>query len=86
MKLENLIRSITPEIYTNLKTALELGRWPDGTKLTREQKEHCMQAIMHYENLHDFSEGERLGFIDRSKKEAQDEAQILSIPDSKTTH
>lgn len=28
--------------------AVETGKWPDGSKLTDQQKETCMQAIMLY--------------------------------------
>ena len=41
--------NITPEIYLNLKQALELGKWADGRKLTPEQKETCMQAVIAWE-------------------------------------
>jgi hypothetical protein len=40
---------IDPEIYENLKCAVELGRWADGQKLTAEQKELCLQAIIAYD-------------------------------------
>jgi len=36
MTLDDFIRLINPEIYENLKTAVELGRWPTGQKLTKE--------------------------------------------------
>ena len=38
------IENITPEIYQNLKLAVEIGKWPDGRKLTQEQKELTLQA------------------------------------------
>ena len=44
MTLEQLIKALTPEIYQNLRTAIELGRWPDGRKLEAEQRELCMEA------------------------------------------
>ncbi len=71
--LQALIDSITPEIHENLKTAVEIGRWANGDKLTPEQLEHSLQAIIAYEARH-LSEEQRIGFIDTSglKKSACD--------------
>ncbi|MCG8535789.1 MAG: YeaC family protein [Pseudomonadales bacterium] len=68
MDFNRLIESITPETYENLKRALELGKWADGTRLTQDQKEQVMQAIIAYgeKNL---NEQQRVGFIDRGVKE-----------------
>lgn len=45
-----LIEEITPEIYTNLKTAVELGKWNDGSRLSTEQIESSMQLVILYES------------------------------------
>ena len=45
----DLIKSITPETYETLKIAIEIGKWGDGTKLTQEQKELTMQAMIMWE-------------------------------------
>ena len=50
--LQTLIDSITPEIHENLKTAVEIGRWANGDRLTPEQLEHSLQAIIAYEARH----------------------------------
>lgn len=52
MNYEQLLNSLTPEIYDNLKRAVELGKWPDGRALNPEQKQTCMQAIIAYEHRH----------------------------------
>lgn len=62
MNINDLLNSITPDIYDNLKRAIELGKWPNGEKLTAEQKEHCMQAVIAYELKHK-PEQERTGYI-----------------------
>jgi len=49
MNFDDLIKSITPEIYENLKRAVELGKWPDGNKLTEPQRDSCLQAIIAWE-------------------------------------
>lgn len=70
MTFEEIIQKIDPQIYKNLRTAIELGKWPDGRVLTREQKEISMQAVIYYEGKADIPESERIGFIDRAKVEA----------------
>jgi len=68
MKFEDAATQINPEIYQRFKAALELGKWPDGRKLTREQKEICLQAIMIYEAKHQMVDGDRIGYVDTAKK------------------
>lgn len=60
-----LIDSITPEIHENLKTAVETGRWSNGDRLSQEQVENCLQAIIAYE-ARNLSEEQRVGYIDKS--------------------
>ncbi len=62
MNIDELINSITPEIYENLKRSIELGKWPDGRPLTQEQREHSMQAVIAYELKHLPAE-ERTGYV-----------------------
>lgn len=50
MDLQQLLNSITPAIYQNLKLAIEMGKWPDGNKLSGEQRQLCMQAVIAYEH------------------------------------
>ncbi|PIE42515.1 MAG: hypothetical protein CSA49_00340 [Gammaproteobacteria bacterium] len=68
MDFEAMIKSITPEVYENLKRAVELGKWRDGTPLTQEQRETCMQAVIAYDHEYK-AEQDRVGFIDRGSKE-----------------
>ncbi|MFT3929958.1 MAG: DUF1315 family protein [Spongiibacteraceae bacterium] len=67
MQFQQIIETITPEIYANLKTAIEIGKWPDGRSLSSEQRELCLQAVIAYE-LKNIPESERTGFIDRGSK------------------
>lgn len=78
MKFEDVAKQLDPEIYQRFKTALELGKWPDGRVMTREQKEICLQSVMVYENEHDVPEQERVGYIDREKKKRQDDDDDVS--------
>ena len=68
MDYQQMIKTMTPEIYQNLKTAVELGKWPNGQKLTPEQRQTCLQAVIAYDQLHK-PEEERVGFIHTEKHE-----------------
>ena len=52
MNLDDIINSMTPEVYQRLSTAVELGKWPDGVTLTEEQKENCLQLVMLWQARH----------------------------------
>lgn len=56
------IENITPEIYRSLKLAVEIGKWPDGRKLSQEQKELTLQALIAWE-IHNLPEDERIGYM-----------------------
>ncbi len=80
MNYQDLVEQITPELYTTFKRALELGRWPDGREMTAEQREHCLGAVIAYDQLH-HAEQERVGYIDRSRKPAGEAEQLLRFAD-----
>ncbi|AKL11600.1 TPA: YeaC family protein [Kluyvera intermedia] len=52
MDFEQVINSMTPDIYQRLVTAVELGKWPDGVALTAEQKENSLQLVMLWQARH----------------------------------
>ncbi|WP_339462826.1 YeaC family protein [Pseudomonas sp. EA_105y_Pfl2_R69] len=56
------IENITPQIYQSLKLAVEIGKWPDGRKLTQEQKELTLQALIAWET-HNLPEEQRIGYM-----------------------
>ena len=64
---EQLINNLTPEIYTKLKRGIEIGKWPNGSSLTSEQRELCMEAVIKYEQRF-VAEKDRVGYIDRGSK------------------
>ncbi|WP_263264585.1 DUF1315 family protein [Pseudomonas sp. RIT-PI-S] len=57
-----MIENITPEIYESLKLAVEIGKWSDGRKLTQEQKELSLQAVIAWE-LQNMPEEQRTGYM-----------------------
>lgn len=67
MTLEELIAQMGPEQHEQMRRAIELGKWPDGRKLSDEDKAFCMQAVIAYE-AKNLSEEERVGYMDESNK------------------
>lgn len=49
MQFDDLVSSITPDIFERLLQAVELGKWLDGVKLSDEQREHSIQLVMAYQ-------------------------------------
>jgi uncharacterized protein YeaC (DUF1315 family) len=67
MNIEQMLAILNPEIVERLKTAVEIGKWPNGIALTKEQREICMQAVIAWE-LKNLPEEQRSGYIDRGTK------------------
>lgn len=57
-----MIKNITPDIYQSLKLAVEIGKWPDGGKLTTEQRELSLQAMIAWE-IQNLPEDQRTGYM-----------------------
>lgn len=68
MDYNQLINTMTPAIYASLKRAVELGKWPNGEKLTPEQRQTCLQAVIAYDHQHKPAQ-ERVGYIHTEKHE-----------------
>jgi uncharacterized protein YeaC (DUF1315 family) len=66
MTYEELIERLDPNVYRSLRQSIELGKWPDGRKLTPEQREISLEAVIYYENLHKIPEEERTGYLDKA--------------------
>lgn len=49
MQFDDLVASISPDTFARLIQAVELGKWPDGVKLSAEQLEHSIQLVMAYQ-------------------------------------
>ncbi|WP_317929935.1 YeaC family protein [Halioxenophilus sp. WMMB6] len=71
MDYQQLLESITPEIWQNLRRAIEIGKWPNGQPLTVEQRENCLQAIIAYEAKNLPAE-QRTGYVPPKKACASD--------------
>ncbi|MFQ3234536.1 MAG: hypothetical protein ACI9C4_000087 [Paraglaciecola sp.] len=49
MNADNLVKSMTLDIYQKLSQAIETGKWLDGQPLTEIQRETTLQAVMLYQ-------------------------------------
>jgi len=67
MNYQQMIDAMSPATYRSLRRAVELGRWPDGSRLTPEQRANALQALIAWGERH-LDETERVGFIDRGHK------------------
>jgi|TARA_B110000263_G_C15101269_1_gene415454 uncharacterized protein YeaC (DUF1315 family) len=59
--IDALVAGITPELMKTLRTVIELGKWQDGSRLSTEQYENCIQVLILYENKY-VAESRRAGF------------------------
>lgn len=67
MNYQKMIETMTPEIYQNLRRAVELGRWPDGRPVTPEQRESALQAVIAWGERH-LPPEQRVGYVDKGHK------------------
>jgi uncharacterized protein YeaC (DUF1315 family) len=49
MNLEQMLANITPDVYENLKYAVETGKWQNGQVVTQEQRDNALQLVMAYQ-------------------------------------
>lgn len=68
MDKQSILNALTPEIVERFRTAIELGKWADGRKLTDEQRQTCLQAVMIWEH-ENLPPSERIGYIHKPVRE-----------------
>jgi uncharacterized protein YeaC (DUF1315 family) len=73
-QFRSVVRQLTPEIYENMRRAVELGRWPDGRAVSPQQRETCMQAMIAWEAEH-VPEEERTGYMPPVECDSEAEAE-----------
>ena len=71
MDKQAILAVLTPEVVEKFRTAISLGKWENGERLSAEQRQTCLQAVMVWEHEYLPTE-ERLGYIHRPKKESED--------------
>ena len=72
MNIEQMLAVLDADIVARLRTAVEIGKWPNGVVLTKEQRQTSMQAVIAWE-AQNLAENERSGYIDEGHKEEGDE-------------
>lgn len=65
---EKLLSSLTPDLVAVFRRSIETGKWPDGRRLTDEQRATCLQAVIAWEHRN-LPETERTGYIDKGEKD-----------------
>ncbi|TXR53876.1 DUF1315 family protein [Reinekea thalattae] len=63
MNFDELASNMTADIYQRLKESVELGRWPTGGELSKEQKALCLEAILKYEIAQQIPVEQRTGYL-----------------------
>ena len=72
MNIEQMLSVLNADIVDRLRTAVEIGKWPNGVALTKEQRQISMQAVIAWE-AQNLPETERSGYIDKGHKEEDDQ-------------
>lgn len=72
MELAAFLENMTPAIHQALRQSLELGKWPDGRKMTEQERDAGLQAIIVYEHEH-LPENQRIGYMPQSCKSGKAE-------------
>ncbi len=80
MSYRDTVEGMSQEMYKRFLNALELGRWPDGAKMTEVQRNQAMQAVILWGEIH-LPEEDRVGFVDLGRKKSSSAEQILKLSD-----
>lgn len=67
MSFAKVAQNLSKATYGRLRESLQLGKWPDGRSLSREQQEICMAAVITYEAANNVPESERIGYLNRDR-------------------
>ena len=79
MNFDELAANMTPDIYSRLRDAVAVGRWPTGQALSKEQKALCLEAVLKYEVANQIPETQRTGYVDNQCKTQAPAATIPSV-------
>lgn len=64
---DQMVAQMTPDMYESFKQGIQLRKWPDGRRLSPEQTELCLEAVIKYEMIHDVPAEERVGYLERNE-------------------
>jgi len=82
MNFDRLAQNMTPDIYSRLREAVELGRWPNQVALTKEQRNLCLEAILKYEVNQQVPQQQRTGHIEQGCKSKSQTIASVTLPDA----
>lgn len=80
MNFDELAKNMTADVYSRLRESVELGRWPTGVALTKEQKSLCLEAIIKYEVANQVPEHLRTGYLNNSCQSSKDTIAAVNLP------
>lgn len=75
MDFNEMIDQLDEQAYLRLKRAVEIGKWPDGRVLSREQREGSLQAVIAWEMKHDLDTAQRTGYVDTADSSCHADAE-----------
>ncbi|MDN3649890.1 DUF1315 family protein [Reinekea marina] len=81
MNFDQLAQNMTPDIYSRIRESVELGRWPNGVALTKEQKGLCIEAMLKYEISHNIPEHQRTGYLEQACKSSSESIPTVDVTD-----
>lgn len=65
---ETLVENMTEDVWQRMRQSVELGRWPDGRRLTDEQRELSLEAVIAWEIRNNIPVEQRTGYLPQSCK------------------
>lgn len=80
MNFDDLAKNMTADVYSRLRESVELGRWPTGVALSKEQKSLCLEAIIKYELANDIPEHLRTGYLNNSCRSSTETIAAVNLP------
>lgn len=60
---ESLINNMTVDVWESMRNSIAIGRWPDGRRLTDEQRALSLEAVIAWEIKNNIPEEERTGYL-----------------------
>lgn len=75
---DELVDSMTEEVWRNMRRAVETGRWPDGRPVEPGQRELCLEAIITWEARH-LPEDQRTGYMPPRECDSHEGEQAVTL-------
>jgi uncharacterized protein YeaC (DUF1315 family) len=86
MNFDQLAQNMTPDIYSRIRESVELGKWPNGVSLTKEQKGLCIEAMLKYEITNKIPEHKRTGYLESACKSSTESIPTVDVTESQESH